>query len=105
MDRIQGVAHQLTDFVEKLLMLMFSLEDINIWEFCCMINFLYCEKSLLLSRVQTVVFLLQSKSQDSNNRSLTSRSADVSSSFFLSLLAIWLLFLQKFTQLNFRFVK
>lgn len=58
---ILKVAHQQTDFVEKLLMLVLSLEHINISEFHCIINFLYCEKSLLLNMVQTVRFSLQNK--------------------------------------------
>lgn len=96
------VAHLWVDFMDKLLMLMFSLEHINIWEFRCIIDYLYFEESLL-TIVQTVRFSLQSKSQGRDNDLLLSRNAGLIS--FLSSLAIWLLFLQKFTQLNFCFVK
>lgn len=81
---------------------MFSPEHINIWEFYCIIDHLYFEESLL-TIVQTVRFSLQSKSQGSDYGLLLSRTAGLIS--FLSLSAIWFLFLQKFTQLNFCFVK
>lgn len=99
---ILKVTHQWTDFVEKLLILMFSLERINIWEFHCIINFLYCENSLLLTMVQIIRFSLQSKRQGSDDCLLLSRSADLCSSFFLSFFVGNLASLvQKFTQLNF----
>lgn len=83
-------------------MLMLSVEHINIWEFRCIIDYLYFEESLL-TVVQTARFSLQSKSQGRDYGLLLSRNAGVIS--FLSLLATWLLLLQKFTQLNFCFVK
>lgn len=99
---ILKVAYSWVDFVEKLLMLMFSVEHINIWEFCCIIDCLYFEE-YLLTIVQTIRFSLQSKSQGRDYGLLFSTNAGLIS--FLSLLAIWLLFLQKFTQMNFCFVK
>lgn len=85
---ILKVAHPWVDFVEKLLMLMFSPEHINIWEFCCIIDYLCFEESLL-TIVQTVRFSLQSKSQGSDYGLLLSRHTGLIS--FLSFLVIWLL--------------